>query len=94
MKVIHANLGEVNHLTLENMTNTIAQTAPTMVPMRRPLRGARWYWSLGVLLWVVIVVPWFGVAGVSYTVVVGVGGLGWRWWGSCLGHRARRRRLE
>ena len=40
MKVIHANLGEVNHLTLENTTNTIAQTAPTMVPMMRPLGGA------------------------------------------------------
>ena len=56
MKVIHANLGEMNHLTLENTTNTIAQTAPTMVPMMRPLRGARRYCSVTVLLVVVIVV--------------------------------------
>ncbi len=36
---------------------TTTQTAPTMVPMMRPLRGARWYCCSVVSLWVVIVVP-------------------------------------
>ena len=67
--------------------NPSAQAAPTMVPMRRPLRGARRYCcSMVVSSWVVIVVPsWCGGRRrLLHRCGWCRSGLGWRWWGNCL----------
>ena len=50
------------HELTYSIKNTVAQTAPTMVPMARPLRGAWRYCCSCVFLWVVIVVSlwWCG----------------------------------
>ena len=50
------------HELTYSIKNTVAQTAPTMVPMARPLRGAWRYCCSSVFLWVVIGAPlwWCG----------------------------------
>lgn len=45
------------HELTYSIENTVAQAAPTMVPMVRPLRGARRYCSSSVFSQVVIGVP-------------------------------------
>ena len=84
------------HELTYSIKNTIAQTAPTMVPMARPLRGAWWYYSSSVFLWVVIVAPLWWCGGRRHPRCRRGRcrfGLGWLWWGSYLEYRARRHRL-